>query len=134
MKWFNKSLTVLTAFLVFTVFTATAQKTNANNDSKTTKQTEMKTFVIEREIPDAGKLTPEQLKSASQKSCSVLTEMGPDIIWDHSYVTANKIYCVYKAKSADLIREHAKKAGLPANSISEVGTVISPATATAKLD
>ncbi|MFN8305521.1 MAG: DUF4242 domain-containing protein [Ferruginibacter sp.] len=129
MKWFNKSLATLAALLLFTAFTATAQQANTNNQSKTTKQTEMKTFVIEREIPDAGKLTPEQLKAASKNSCSVLTEMGPDILWDHSYVTANKIYCVYKAKSEELIREHARKAGLPANSISEVGTIISPATA-----
>ena len=89
----------------------------------------MKTYLIEREIPDAGKLTPEQLKGISQKSCSVLTEMGPSIQWIQSYVTGNKIYCIYKAENAELIREHAKKGGFPANTIVEVSSVISPATA-----
>lgn len=89
----------------------------------------MKTYLIEREIPNAGKLTPAELKAISQTSCSVLKEMGPGIQWIHSYVTGNKIYCIYKAESADQIREHAKKGGFPANSITEVGTIISPATA-----
>ena len=89
----------------------------------------MKTYVIEREIPGAGKLTPEQLKGISQTSCGVLKEMGPKIEWLHSYVTGDKIFCIYKAENEDLIREHAKKGGFPANKISEVGTVISPETA-----
>ena len=89
----------------------------------------MKTYLIEREIPDAGKLTPEQLKGISQTSCSVLKEMGPKIQWIHSYVTGNKIVCVYKAENQDLIREHAKKGGFPANTITQVHTTISPATA-----
>ena len=89
----------------------------------------MKSFLIEREIPDAGKLTAEQLKGISQTSCTVLKEMGPKIEWIHSYVTGNKIYCIYKAESAELIREHAKKGGFPANSIVEIANVISPATA-----
>lgn len=89
----------------------------------------MKTYLIEREIPDAGKLTPEQLKGISQASCTVLKEMGPKIEWVHSYVTGNKIFCIYKAENEDLIREHAKKGGFPANSITQVATVISPATA-----
>ncbi|HAO45798.1 MAG TPA: DUF4242 domain-containing protein [Chitinophagaceae bacterium] len=89
----------------------------------------MKTYLIEREIPDAGKLTPEQLKGISQKSCSVITELGPDIQWIHSYVTGNKIYCIYKATNPEVIREHAKRGGFPANTIVEVATTISPATA-----
>ena len=89
----------------------------------------MKTFVIEREIPNAGKLTAEELKGISQKSCSVLRDLGPQIQWVHSYVTGNKIYCIYKAENIELIREHARKGGFPANSISEVSSVISPATA-----
>lgn len=105
-----------------------AQKATADN-SKTTNATEMKTYLIEREIPDAGKLTPEQLKAISQKSCSVLKEMGPRIQWVQSYVTGNKIYCIYKAENAELIKEHAKKGGFPANSIVEVPSIISPATA-----
>lgn len=88
----------------------------------------MKTFLIEREIPDAGKLTPEQLKAISQKSCLVLTEMS-QIQWQHSYVTGNKIFCIYKAENEQLIREHADKGGFPANNIIEVASVISPATA-----
>jgi len=129
MKQITNRLKLLIVLFLFTGYASMAQTNKQTPHSKTTKKTEMKTFVIEREIPDAGKLTPEQLKAASQKSCSVLTELGPDILWDHSYVTANKIYCVYKAKNEELIREHARKAGLPANSIAEVGTVISPATA-----
>ena len=125
MKRFTNCL-ALTAVLLFTGFTASSQNkeksTNMNNK-------ELRSFVIEREIPDAGKLTAEQLKGISQTSCSVLKELGPQIQWVHSYVTGNKIYCIYKAESADLIREHARKGGFPANSISEIATVISPATA-----
>jgi hypothetical protein len=116
------------AIMFFTGYTSMAQKTTTDN-SKTTNETEMKTFVIEREIPGAGKLTAEQLKSISQSSCAVLKEMGPKIQWIHSYVTGNKIYCIYKATSAELVREHAKKGGFPANSVVEVSTIISPETA-----
>ncbi len=89
----------------------------------------MKSYVIEREIPEAGKFTPEQLKGISQKSCSVLKELGPKIEWVHSYVTKNKIFCIYKAENEEIIREHAKKGGFPVNNITEIATVISPATA-----
>ena len=89
----------------------------------------MKTYVIERNIPGAGDLTAEQLKGISQTSCTVLKEMGPKIEWQHSYVTGDKVYCVYKAENKSLIEEHANKGGFPANSISEVATTISPATA-----
>jgi hypothetical protein len=89
----------------------------------------MKTYLIEREIPNAGKFTPEELKTISQKSCSVLKEMGPKIQWVHSYVTGNKIYCIYKAENEELIKEHAKKGGFPANTIVEIPAMISPATA-----
>ena len=90
----------------------------------------MKMYVIEREIPGLGQYTPEQLKSASQTSCNVLKGMGPKIEWIHSYVTGNKLYCVYRAENVELIKEHAKKGGFPANSIVEVSEIISPATAT----
>jgi len=96
--------------------------------SKTKNSDDMKTYVIEREIPGAGAFTADQLKSISQTSCGVLKQMD-GIQWIHSYVTGNKIYCIYKAKNEELIREHAKKGGFPANSISEVSNVISPATA-----
>jgi hypothetical protein len=128
MKVLKHRFALLIAIMLFAAVTGMAQKTTADK-SKTTNQLEMKTYVIEREIPGAGKLTAEQLKGISQTSCSVLKELGPDIQWVHSYVTGDKIYCIYKAKSIELIREHARKGGFPANSISEVATVISPATA-----
>lgn len=129
MKIITNRITILIAIMLFTGYAAIAQTAKQTSDSKTQNTTEMKTYLIEREIPDAGKFTAEQLKGISQKSCSVLTEMGPDIQWLQSYVTGNKIYCIYKAKSEALIREHATKGGFPANTIVEVGTVISPATA-----
>jgi hypothetical protein len=90
----------------------------------------MKTYVIEREIPEAGKLNAEQLKGISQTSCGVLKEMGAaNIEWQHSYVTEDKVYCVYKALNKELLKEHAKKGGFPANKISELSTIISPETA-----
>lgn len=89
----------------------------------------MKMFVIERVIPGAGDLSPEQLKGISQTSCAVLEEMGDQIEWLQSYVTGDQIYCVYKAENKALIEEHAKKGGFPANVINEISTIISPATA-----
>lgn len=86
-------------------------------------------YVIERQIPGAGKLTPAELKGIAQTSCSVLTAMGPKIQWLYSYVTADKIYCVYIAPNEEMIREHAQKGGFPANSVSQVSTIISPKTA-----
>ncbi len=122
------SFILLTAILFFAGQAANAQNAKQTR-LKNQKATEMKTYVIEREIPGAGKLTPEQLKSISQTSCGVLKEMGPKIQWLQSYVTGDKIYCVYKAENEELVKEHAKKGGFPANSISEVANVISPATA-----
>jgi Nickel responsive protein SCO4226-like len=89
----------------------------------------MPKYVIERDLPGAGKLSPDQLRGVSQKSCSVLNKLGPEIQWIHSYVTADKIYCIYRAPSEALIREHAKQGGFPANKISEVATIIEPTTA-----
>ena len=89
----------------------------------------MPKFVIEREIPGAGKLSSAEMKSISQKSCGVLSSMGPQIQWVQSYVTENKIYCVYIAPSEDAVREHAQKGGFPANTISEIKMVIDPTTA-----
>jgi hypothetical protein len=86
-------------------------------------------FVIEREIPGAGKLSAGDLQGISQKSCSVLKEMGPQIQWVESYVCDDRIYCIYLATSAGLLREHAKRGGFPANRISEVRTMIDPTTA-----
>ena len=89
----------------------------------------MPKFVIEREIPGAGKLTPEELKGISQKSCEVLKNLGPEIEWIQSYVTDDKIYCIYIAPNTEMIREHARQAGFPANRISEVKSIIDPTTA-----
>ncbi|HEY8592062.1 MAG TPA: DUF4242 domain-containing protein [Sphingomicrobium sp.] len=89
----------------------------------------MKQFVIEREMPGVGGLGAEELKGASQKSCAVLHDLGPDVQWVHSYVTDDKIYCVYRAENADLIRQHADTAGFPANKVSEVRATIDPTTA-----
>ena len=89
----------------------------------------MPEFVIEREMPGAGNMGADDLKGASQGSCAVLRQLGPDIQWVHSYVTDDKIYCIYRAPSADLIRQHAETAGFPANSISQVRATIDPTTA-----
>lgn len=89
----------------------------------------MPKYVIEREIPGAGKLTAEELKAISQKSCGVLQKMGPQIQWIESFVTDDKIYCVYRAPNAEAVREHAQLGGFPANRISEVKQVIDPGTA-----
>jgi hypothetical protein len=89
----------------------------------------MPKYVIEREIPGAGKLTAEQLKGISQTSCGVLNKMGPQIQWVHSYVTENKIYCIYNAPNEEMVREHAMQGGFPANSVSKVSTIIDPTTA-----
>lgn len=89
----------------------------------------MPKYVIEREIAGAGSLTPDQLKGVSQISCGVLNKMGSQIQWVHSYVTADKVYCVYNAPNTDMIREHAEQTGIPANSVSQVATIIDPTTA-----
>lgn len=89
----------------------------------------MPKFVIEREIPGAGKLSPQDLQAVSQKSCGVLQGMGPRIQWVQSYVTENKIYCVYNAPDEEAVREHARQGGFPANSIARVFAVIDPTTA-----
>jgi hypothetical protein len=91
----------------------------------------MPKFLIERNLPDVGKLTPEQLTAASQNSCSVIRNIGPDIQWVHSYVTSDKIYCVYIAPSEEVIRRHAAETGLPANVITPIKTIIDPTTAEA---
>ena len=89
----------------------------------------MPKFVIERDIPGAGKLTSAELKAISQTSCGVLSAMGPQIQWLQSYVTADKVYCVYIAPNEEMVREHAKQGGFPANRISEVAGIIDPTTA-----
>jgi hypothetical protein len=94
-------------------------------------KTKMPKFVIEREIPGAGNMSPQELQAASQKSCSVLQNLGPQIQWQQSYVTGDKLYCIYIAPNEELIREHASQGGFPANRISEIKTIIDPTTAEA---
>jgi hypothetical protein len=89
----------------------------------------MPKYVIERELPGAGKLSQPELRAISQKSCGVLRSLGPEIQWIQSYVTADKIYCVYRAPNEEMVREHAKQGGFPANKVSEIKTVIDPTTA-----
>jgi Protein of unknown function (DUF4242) len=125
MKKMTTQITVLLASLFLISLSSKAQ-TSVNPETKKV----MHTYVIERDIPGAGKFTPEQFKAISEKSCGVIKEIGSSIYWDHSYVTENKIFCIYKAESIDLVKEHATKGGFPANAIYEVETVISPATAT----
>ncbi len=89
----------------------------------------MPKFVIEREIPGAGSLTPAQLQAISQKSCGVLKNLGPAIQWVHSYITGDKIYCIYIAPNEEMIREHAAQGGFPANRVSQITAIIDPASA-----
>lgn len=89
----------------------------------------MPKYVIERDIPGAGRLTTAELKGISQTSCRVLDNLGTQVQWQHSYVTDDKVYCVYIAPNEELIREHARQGGFPANRISEVATIIDPVTA-----
>jgi hypothetical protein len=89
----------------------------------------MPQYVIERDIPGAGSMSTDELKGASQQSCSVLRNLGPDIQWVHSYVTGDRIYCIYRAPDEELLRAHAEQSGFPANRISEVRAVIDPTTA-----
>lgn len=89
----------------------------------------MPQYVIERDMPGVGSLGAAELKGASQTSCAVLHEMGPDIQWVQSYVTDDKIYCIYRAPNEDMVREHAERGGFPANRVSEVRAMIDPTTA-----
>ena len=89
----------------------------------------MPKFVIEREIPGAGKLSPQELQAISKKSCTVLNAMGPQIQWMQSYVTDDKVYCIYVAPNEEAVREHARQGGFPANKVSRVRSVIDPTTA-----
>lgn len=89
----------------------------------------MPQYLIERNIPGAGALSPADLKAISEKSCSVLNELGPQIQWVHSYVTGDQIYCVYRAPNEEMVREHARLGGFPANRVSEIKTIIDPSTA-----
>ncbi|HJR72649.1 MAG TPA: DUF4242 domain-containing protein [Luteimonas sp.] len=88
----------------------------------------MPRYVIERDIPGAGALSAQELQAISQKSCAVLGRLGTQIQWVHSYVTADKVYCVYIAENEDMVREHARQGGFPADRVSEVKAIIDPVT------
>jgi hypothetical protein len=131
----SEKMTMLLLMLMLITTLAFAQNasTSKNKTQKSMATKNMNTYVIEREIQDAGKLNAEQLQGISQKSCSVLKELGPDIEWVQSYVAGNKIYCIYRAENEAILRTHAEKGGFPINSVSKLSTIISPATATASL-
>jgi hypothetical protein len=129
MKQQSKNFLVLTGLFLLMGLVTLAQNSTDLVTTKTTNEPVMKTYLIERDIPGAGKLGAAQLKGISQKSCSVLTEMGPQIQWVHSYVTGDKIFCIYKAENEELLREHAKRGGFPINKVMEIANMISPATA-----
>jgi hypothetical protein len=99
--------------------------------SLTFQEISMPKFVIERAIPGVGATKAAELQAISQKSCSVLQELGPDVQWVHSYVTGDKIYCIYNAANEELVREHARRGGFPADSVSRVMSIIDPTTAEA---
>ncbi len=121
--------------LILTIGTTIAfvQTASTQNKQAESMKTNMNTYVIEREIPNAGQLTAEDLQGISQKSCAVLKELGTGIEWIESYVTDNKIFCIYRAQSEEILRTHAMKGGFPINKINLLSTKISPATATAAL-
>ena len=148
-----KTLKTLTIVIMTLTFTNCADNTKENNDGALVAELQsqiekleadnvalamvrpedlaenMNMYVIEREIPALGDWSAEDLKGASQTSCGVLKEMGSDIQWLHSYVTGDKMYCVYLAPNVEMVREHAKKGGFPANAVNNVVTIISPETA-----
>ena len=132
MKKSYLSKLILVSLLLLSCFSNAQEQAVAEakiNQEPLTEKPQMKTFLIEREIPKAGELTAEQLKGISQKSNEVLMQMGDGIQWIHSYVTENKVYCVYKAENKEAIKTHAENGGFPANIISELSTIIDPATA-----
>ncbi len=148
-----KTLKTLTIIIMALTFTNCADNAKENNDDTLVAELQsqiekletdnaalamvrpealaenMNMYVIEREIPALGDWSAEDLKGASQTSCGVLKEMGSDIQWLHSYVTGDKMYCVYLAPNVEMVREHAKKGGFPANAVNSVVTIISPKTA-----
>ena len=125
MKQVISTVILFLVVVFFLVSTATAQ----SSDNTTHTNAALKTYLIERDIQGAGQLSPADLKGISQKSCSVLKEMGHGIVWLQSYVTGNKIFCVYQADNESMLKEHAKKGGFPVTSITEINNTISPKTA-----
>jgi len=127
------NLLLVILMLVSSTVIAQTEKETKNKKQKAMEVKTMNTYVIEREIPDAGTFNAEALQGISKTSCSVLKDLGHGIEWVHSYVTDNKIFCVYRAENEEILRMHAEKGGFPINSVHKLSTVISPATATASL-
>jgi hypothetical protein len=125
MKLQTQRFLLLLAFILMTGFATMAQSVAGTVKN----ETGMKTYLIERDIPGASKLDAAQLKGISQKSCSVLKDMGPQIQWVQSYVAGDKIYCIYRAENEELIRIHGKKGEFPVTKITEIANIISPKTA-----
>jgi hypothetical protein len=125
--------TITGMILILATAMSFAQTASTKTKQAESMKTSMNTYVIEREIPNAGQLNAAELQGISQKSCSVLKELGPKIEWVESYVTDNKIFCVYRAENEEILRTHAMKGGFPINKINLLSTKISPATATAAL-
>ena len=121
-----KSFSLLASSVALALCSTVVAKEQPRPESLPTGQN---MYVIERVIPDAGRKTPAELQAISRKSCTVLRNLGPQIQWLHSYVTGDKIYCVYLAPNEELVREHAKQGGFPANAVSKVSTIIDPKTA-----
>lgn len=117
----------IVALLLVAALQAPAQ--NKNTKSTNLQKMELKTYVIERDIPNAGKLTAADLKQIAIKSCNTLKGMSANIQWVHTYVTGNKFFCIYKAENEELVREHAKRGEFPITRIYEVANIFSPATA-----
>ena len=136
MKTATKINVLLVALMLVSMatFGQEASTKQKNEKERSTQSKTMNTYVIEREIPEAGKLNAVDLQGISQKSCSVLKELGPQIEWVQSYVTDNKLFCIYRAENEEILRTHAAKGGFPINSVHKLSTMISPATATAKLE
>jgi len=133
MKTMKKSISITFTLIMLAGTVAFSQNTEISEEKHMEKETKLNTYVIERDMPGAGDLTAEQLKDVSQLSNSVAEEQGSDIEWLHSYVTVDKIFCVYKAVDEEILNEHAEKAGFPVTSIHKLSTVIGPETATAML-
>jgi hypothetical protein len=130
MRKITKHISLLIVSTIFAGMACMAQTNSVAADTKNNENTiTMHTYVIERDIPGAGQFTPEKLKTIAKTSCSVLKDMGPGIQWIQSYVSADKIFCVYKAENIEMLKEHAQKGGFPINNVYEVSSVISPATA-----
>ncbi|MEJ0082222.1 MAG: DUF4242 domain-containing protein [Puia sp.] len=129
MRKMTKHISLLIVSTIFIGMACMAQTTSMAANTKNETTITMHTYVIERDIPGAGQFTPEKLKTIAKTSCSVLKDMGPGIQWIQSYVSEDKIFCVYKAENIEMLKEHAQKGGFPINNVYEVSSVISPATA-----